>query len=1078
MKVGKKIISGILLVALYITAVLGSTIDVVASEIVQKAENQENAWAIDNITETELGEEEREYSELVYAGVPDIQNPIIVSDNSLRAGQKVTYDCVWFGSYPQTELVLSGSEEETVLVGKNQYFTTEYISLSSEEFSKLKDASYDSKGDAIVTLSTGTYKIRRIKKSDATSAYSNPSSYDGINYYKWASETNYHYFRYDPIKWRVLSVDSNGYAFVRADKGLDIQDYNSTRNFTTWEDCTLRGWINNDSKGFYKNAFNITEQSAIKNSLVENKDSLLYGTAGGNDTYDNVFLLSESEVSSTDEAVSYGFVRAYNIGDEARRIQISTYAFAMGSFRSTDSKFEGNGEWRLRSPGYYYPGFYEDYITLISYQGREIRNGSNFPIPICPALNLNIASSEMYYAGTVCTNGTVNEIECPNKGEDAGNMQNPASDIKNPGIVADDKMKAGQKVTYDCIWFGTYPQTELVLSGSKEATALSSMNKYSRTEYEAISSADYNVLTNANYDSKGDATVTLSSGKVKIRRIKQSDATHAESARGYYNWVSATAYHYFRFDPIKWRVLSVDSAGNALVRADKGLDAQAYNSTYSSTTWKDCTIRTWLNTDINGFYYNAFDSTEQKAISTTIVNNTNNLDYGTSGGKNTYDSVFLLSESEVYGTDNAISSGFVKSYSNYDEARQIQTSTYAHAMGAYRSAESGRIGNSSWWLRSLGCRTTYAAYVRSYGYVDSSGFYVNTCDYAICPALNLNLSSSAVRYAGTVCTDGTVDVSANSDSGEENVNPTPNSGTEVINPNSKPAKKLKAYADTFTIGAITDDDLDKVYVFDGNKLLTRGVDYRISVQTYNFDKRGKVKATVTGMGNYAGELTVNIPVIEIKSSESFIASATGGETLASCVYIGKNLKFYPSDVVVFDSAGNRIYIDYSVSAKNNKDAGYAIINVKGKGKTKGSVYVPVKIAPTTAVFSATIKQSVTYNGKLQSQKLKATSSLGSLRESKDYILTYKNNLDAGDATVVITGIGNYEGQSLEKTFTINPLDIKKTSIKKDKSGNVTITYNKHQLVEGIDYDVTDTAKNGKLAKLITGKKNFTGSVVK
>ena len=46
------------------------------------------------------------------AGVPDkveaavtLQNPRVVSDSSMSAKQKVTYDCVWFGQYPQTEIV-------------------------------------------------------------------------------------------------------------------------------------------------------------------------------------------------------------------------------------------------------------------------------------------------------------------------------------------------------------------------------------------------------------------------------------------------------------------------------------------------------------------------------------------------------------------------------------------------------------------------------------------------------------------------------------------------------------------------------------------------------------------------------------------------------------------------------------------------------------------------------------------------------------------------------------------------------------------------------------------------------------
>ena len=33
-----------------------------------------------------------------------LQNPRIVKDSSMDAGQRVTWDCVWFGSYPQSEV--------------------------------------------------------------------------------------------------------------------------------------------------------------------------------------------------------------------------------------------------------------------------------------------------------------------------------------------------------------------------------------------------------------------------------------------------------------------------------------------------------------------------------------------------------------------------------------------------------------------------------------------------------------------------------------------------------------------------------------------------------------------------------------------------------------------------------------------------------------------------------------------------------------------------------------------------------------------------------------------------------------
>ena len=48
--------------------------------------------------------------------------------------------------------------------------------------------------------------------------------------------------------------------------------------------------------------------------------------------------------------------------------------------------------------------------------------------------------------------------------------------------------------------------------------------------------------------------------------------------------------------PIEWRVLEVKD-NKALLLADKGLDAVPYHVEYSDITWKNSTIRQWLNSD-------------------------------------------------------------------------------------------------------------------------------------------------------------------------------------------------------------------------------------------------------------------------------------------------------------------------------------------------------------------------------------------------------------------------------------------------------------------------------------------------
>ena len=315
---------------------------------------------------------------------------------------------------------------------------------------------------------------------------------------------------------------------------------------------------------------------------------------------------------------------------------------------------------------------------------------------------------------------------------------NAAENISNPRIVKDSSMDAGQKVTWDCVYFGSYPQSEVT---SKDGSI-------------------YNALKNATgWDENNDITI----GRTKYRRLKGEDATYYSSnEEGQYNWNgSYKTYHYFKYELIKWRVLN-RNGNDALLLADIALDDQEYNTNPEDVTWETSSVRSWLNgygasvnqpkTDYSrkNFINSAFTSTQRNAIKTTNVVNNNNIYSGTMGGKNTSDKVFLLSESEVYKTDAAAGYGFAKDDDTYDEARRSWCSTYAYAMGTWKNTK----GNVWWWLRSPGYNSDFAAGVSRYGWVYSHGDDVYNSNDGVRPALHLNLSSSNLySYAGTVCSD-------------------------------------------------------------------------------------------------------------------------------------------------------------------------------------------------------------------------------------------------------------------------------------------------------------------------------------
>ena len=194
---------------------------------------------------------------------------------------------------------------------------------------------------------------------------------------------------------------------------------------------------------------------------------------------------------------------------------------------------------------------------------------------------------------------------------------------------------------------------------------------------------------------------------------------------------------YYGMRPIEWRVLSVDSDG-LYIMAKKILDCQRYNNSGNSTTWADCTLRTWLN---SYFYDVAFSDSDKQKINTTHLVNGDNPWYGTPGGIDTYDKVFVPSVSDVLNP----SSGFSSSYSTYDSARQAKVTAFAKARGASSFISGISYGNGYWWLRAPGYDSSFACAVNYDGYVERSGYYVDIHNYCVCPAMKLDLNSFSYK---------------------------------------------------------------------------------------------------------------------------------------------------------------------------------------------------------------------------------------------------------------------------------------------------------------------------------------------
>lgn len=343
--------------------------------------------------------------------------------------------------------------------------------------------------------------------------------------------------------------------------------------------------------------------------------------------------------------------------------------------------------------------------------------------------------------------------------------------LKNPRIVKDDSMDSGQKVTWDCIWFGSYPQREIVEDADT---------------YAAIDESYYNpqtdIIEDASLFQKLENTSGWNDNEIildgeKYRRMKKGDALCSSvKERNFYHWNDSISWHYFKYEPIKWRVLNV-KGNSAFIQTDVAIDDQEYSAYGSNSaecfTWNMSNIRSWLNgysTEQNqiqkdycndNFLEDAFNYIQVKAIQLTEI--------GKDSGENekkVIDKIFLLSDQITFANY-----GFRNNYAN-DEARLRKSSTYAKARGVKSSISSKAkyVGNCCWWGHAM----KYPKQVNGNGEVSVGHMYFDMC--GVVPALNFDVSNTNLwSYAGTVCSDGTVNEQAPSGSGG-NSGETPDTG--------------------------------------------------------------------------------------------------------------------------------------------------------------------------------------------------------------------------------------------------------------------------------------------------------------
>ena len=141
----------------------------------------------------------------------------------------------------------------------------------------------------------------------------------------------------EEIEWIVLARE-NKQVLVISKYALDCQQYNMSYTNVTWEKCSLRTWLN---KTFLNAAFTSDEAAMITTTTVTADKNPKYSTSAGNNTQDQVFLLSITEVEK------------YFSSDNDRMCVPTAYAIAQGAYTSSSYSVGGAATcwWWLRSPG-------------------------------------------------------------------------------------------------------------------------------------------------------------------------------------------------------------------------------------------------------------------------------------------------------------------------------------------------------------------------------------------------------------------------------------------------------------------------------------------------------------------------------------------------------------------------------------------------------------------------------------------------------------------------------------------------------------------------------------------------------
>ena len=209
-----------------------------------------------------------------------------------------------------------------------------------------------------------------------------------------------YYFLVEPIKWRVISENSDSYQLICTTTIETIPFFNGDETRTidgitiysnNYEYSNIRAWLNGyngssygvsdyTDKGFINMVFTDEEKALIKTTLVDNSAATtdnLVNEYVCNNTNDKVYLLSFKDLLD----INYGF-NSNIFADEKRVINTSDYAKCTDTYYST---YMGNALWISRSPD----STNAKGIFIVNENGKIVSDTLGRNLSIIPAITIS-----------------------------------------------------------------------------------------------------------------------------------------------------------------------------------------------------------------------------------------------------------------------------------------------------------------------------------------------------------------------------------------------------------------------------------------------------------------------------------------------------------------------------------------------------------------------------------------------------------------------------------------------------------------------------------------------------------------